>query len=311
MKKSRFNRKTLFILLGIYVLLLIVLGEAKVSRLTVDSDFGTFWSAGKDFFAGNALYAAKANGRNFIYPPFAAMFFQVFGLLPLAWAARLFYVVNGLIFPLAIWLLYAICRELGYDKKRIRLPLILTTIFSAKYFWDNQIMLQVNGLILVLSLSGILWVCRKKYAGAVYFFLAGTALKLIPVIFSGHLLFRKHRIPTVWYSLLLGALLCIGVPILQRGPQQGLTDIQEYYNQFLQPFQEGKVLTVYTNQNLSAALTRMFRPTADDLNLDYQWFSLSETHVQALISTLSLLLLLVLLGQWVYLKKKTASPEFI
>src|SRR2546422_9799161 len=65
----------------------------------VGGDFHVFWQAGRNFFTGAPLYHGDLPGaRNFIYPPFAALTFGVFALLPLQVAATIFSLLN-----MALW----------------------------------------------------------------------------------------------------------------------------------------------------------------------------------------------------------------
>src|SRR2546422_11492570 len=61
----------------------------------VGGDFHVFWQAGRNFATGAPLYHGDLPGaRRFIYPPFAAMVFQVLAVFPLRLAAEVFSVIN-------------------------------------------------------------------------------------------------------------------------------------------------------------------------------------------------------------------------
>ena len=313
-----------------FTLLLLVLAILKTKKLTLNSDFGTFWQTGHHFFEGQQLYAPFESGRDFIYPPFAAFCFQLFAILPLRIAACLIYVLNGLLFPASILLLYRIIQKYPIHPNKIRNALWLTAIFSAKYFWSNLSMFQMNAIVFFLVLWGIYFWAENNPKIAGMFFVLGTFIKVTPVFFLIFLIlgelrkriFSRGQISTAdvqsatqvgrkenpifapflqqrtFPIILLALLFCLFVPMMQRGWDRGTTDLQEYYHSFLQPFQEGRVVTTYKNQNLAASVYRMFTNTADDMDLDYQWFVLEKDKVRQIIFMAYVIFSLALLISW-------------
>jgi hypothetical protein len=245
--------------LGFLALLAIVVAVAveRASQQRIGTDFHVFWQAGYDFAHGLPLYQRLEGARHFIYPPFAAQVFQILGLFPLKVAAGLFYVASVGFIVVAAWLSRDIIQKLE-PAKRARLPLVLALLFSANFLLNNLNMLQVNLLIFVLCLLGIRAFVEKRETAAGGWFVTATALKIIPAFFVIWAMIRgtrKSLVAAVGFGLL-----CLTVPLIQRGPTQGLTDLGDYYQSFLREFSTGRVVAHYTNQNLGAMVYRALIP---------------------------------------------------
>lgn len=245
--------------LAFFAFLAVVVAVAveRASKQRIGSDFHVFWQAGYDFAHGLPLYQRLEGARHFIYPPFAAQVFQILGLFPLKVAAGLFYVASVGFIIVAAWLSRDIIQKLE-PAKRARLPLVLALLFSANFLLNNLNMLQVNLLIFVLCLLGIRAFIENREAAAGGWFVAATALKIIPAFFVIWAMMRGTR-----KSLLAAVgfgLLCLTLPLIQRGPSQGLTDLGDYYQSFLREFFTGRVVADYTNQNLGAMVYRALIP---------------------------------------------------
>src|ERR1700744_294163 len=62
--------------------------------LSLQADFTVFWQAGKNYMNGVSLYSQIGGAERYIYPPFAAMCFQLFALFSLHQAGALFCFCN-------------------------------------------------------------------------------------------------------------------------------------------------------------------------------------------------------------------------
>jgi hypothetical protein len=235
----------------------VAVAVGRASQQRIGTDFHVFWQAGYDFAHGLPLYQRLEGARHFIYPPFAAQVFQILGLVPLKVAAGLFYIASvGFIF-VAGWLSREVVQKLQSGRPA-RLPLILAFLFSANFILNNLNMLQVNLLIFVLCLLGIKAFAENRETAAGGWLVAATALKVVPVFFVIWAMIRGTR-----KSLLaaVGAgFLCLTLPLIQRGPTQGLADLGDYYQSFLREFSTGRVVADYTNQNLGAMVYRALIP---------------------------------------------------
>ncbi len=189
---------------------------------TAPSDFQVFWSAGARFLAGEPLYPAVPIDVAFLYPPFAAWLFQLLALLPLETASHVFAVVNAVLYFAVMWL-SGVALSTAYPESRWRLGLAVGVTFTFPYAQWNTLWGQSNLLVLVLVLGAIVSIQRERWmlAGATLAFAAG--IKVIPAIFGVWLLLRFGR--RALLGLVLGTVLVVSVPILWRGPSQGMTDL--------------------------------------------------------------------------------------
>ena len=246
------------------------------------TDFWVFWTAGSDFAHGRPLYGPGLDNRWFIYPPFAAQVFQIFSLFPLKVAAGLFYVVSVCLWGLAAWLSRDIVRTLRPGVQPRTLPLILAVILSAQFVLNNLNLLQMNLVTFVLSLLGVRGLVQGR-PRAVGWLVVAAWMKITPVFLVLWGAVRGGRRAFVTAAVV--TVVCLLLPILQRGPTQGLADSSAYYHAFLGQFASGKVVTTYTNQNLAALVFRAVSPSdrADRYRYDYlpslQPFAASLYHV--------------------------------
>jgi hypothetical protein len=239
------------------LVVVVVVAIGRASKQRIGTDFHVFWQAGYDFAHGLPLYERLEGARHFIYPPFAAQVFQILGLFPLKVAAGLFYVASVGFIIAAAWLCRDIIQKLE-PANRARLPLVLALLFSANFILNNLNMLQVNLLIFVLCLLGIRAFAENRETAAGGWFVGATALKVVPAFFVIWAIIRGTR-----KSLLAAVgfgLLCLTLPLVQRGPAQGLADLADYYHSFLREFSTGRVVADYTNQNLGAMVYRALIP---------------------------------------------------
>ncbi len=246
-----------------FLVVLVPVAVIRGSRETlVHSDFGAFWIEGQYFLSGRPLFDLPPGVRGPAYPPFAAMVFQLFALLPLNVSAVIFYFVNGLLIPVAIHLTKAIFDRLAPGRERAVWPLVVAVILSAQFFLGNMNLIQVNEVILVLCLLGIKAYLDGRNAGAAAAFVAAAAIKLVPAVFVGWLVLRGRRRAAL--ALIPAVAAAFALPLAFRGVGTGLTDLAEYHAKVLSQFERGHVITSRTNQNLGALVYRLTRPPAPD-----------------------------------------------
>src|SRR5207244_4127768 len=122
----------------------------------VGGDFHVFWQAGRNFASGAPLYHSDLPGaRRYIYPPFAAMVFQLLAVFPLSIAAEILSFVNLLLLGVAIALTKRIIEQTLPDRATGPLPLVLGVALSLVFFLDNFSHVQINEVIFVLALLGV------------------------------------------------------------------------------------------------------------------------------------------------------------
>lgn len=289
---------------GLFVLVAVAAAVAteRASQQRIGTDFHVFWQAGHDFAQGLPLYQRLPGARLFLYPPFAAQVFQVLGLFPLKLAAWLFYVASVCLVVVAVGLSRGIVRRLDPTWASTPLPLALAVVFSANFILNNLNMLQMNLLIFVLCLLGIRAVAEQREVAGSGWLVAATAIKLTPVFFIPWVLIRGTR-----RSLAAVAgfgILCLTLPMVQRGFHQGITDLTTYYHSFLQQFASGRVVADYTNQNLAAMVYRATVPRVWGQGETYNYVYLPslETAAPLIYRVLALVVLAAFLAHLVRLR---------
>jgi hypothetical protein len=289
---------------GLIVLVAVAAAVAteRASKQRIGTDFHVFWQAGYDFAHGLPLYQHLPGGRYFIYPPFAAQVFQVLGLFPLKLAAWLFYVASVGLVLVAVGISRDIVRRLEPTRASAHLPLALAVAFSANFILNNLNLLQVNLLIFVLCLLGIRAFAEQKEVAGSGWVVAATAIKLTPVFFIPWVLIRGTR-----RSLAAVAgfgILCLTLPMVQRGFHQGVTDLTTYYQSFLGQFASGRVVADYTNQNLAAMVYRAVVPRTwgEGETYNYGYLPSLETAAPLIYRVLALVILAAFLAHLVRLR---------
>jgi Glycosyltransferase family 87 len=297
-------RKDWWLGLGLLAFLALVAFGAteRAAKQRIGTDFHVFWQAGYDFAHGLPLYHRIPGARKFIYPPFAAQVFQLFGIFPLRTAAWLFYVASALLVLAAAKLSRDIIDQLEPSRRRGRLPLILALLFSLNFILNNLNMVQVNLLVFTLCLLGISAFIRDKEPAASGWIVAATAIKLTPLFFVIWALIRGRR--RTWLATAGAGLLCVVLPMLQRGVGQGIVDLKMYYRTFLKAFAAGGVIPDYTNQNLAALVYRAVVPMSshDTPAYDYAYLPSLQAAAPLIYRVLATLILAVFLGHLLRLR---------
>ena len=267
-------RQPKYLSIVISVFILIVLYSLNMaSRVTAASDINVFWNAGRNFASGADLYSRIGGANRYIYPPFAALIYQLLALFQLKVTAVLFTVFNFILFFASIGLTREILRLFIQDKKWINYALIFGVIFSFRFFWYLVEYLQMNEIILVLTLAGILASLKGKEWIAVWCIVIGVFIKVIPIFFIPWLILRGN-FKTI-FKIAACSAFCLLLPLLWRSWHIGLQDLQNYYVSFLGPFKEGRVEALFKNQSLSAAIYRLCLPNMDGDQFKYQLFDLT------------------------------------
>jgi len=272
----------------------------------VGGDFHVFWQAGRNFASGAPLYHGDLPGaRRFIYPPFAAMVFQLFAVFPLPIAAEVLSFVNLLLLGVTIALTKRIIERTLPDRVTGPLPLVLGVVLSLVFFLDNFSHVQINEVIFVLALLGVDAHLRGWDVRSAAYFVVATAIKITPVFFVIWLVLRGRRRAALAVPPL--ALACVAAPLLMRGPTTGSAELSEYYHSFLAGFQHGQVLTDGRVQNLGAMVYRMMRPAETPERLNYAFLPASDRATALAYRAAAILLFLLFLGNLGVLRARAAA----
>jgi hypothetical protein len=235
--------------------------------LKLQADFTVFWQAGKNFSNNLGLYERIGGAERFIYPPFAAMIFQVFGLFSLQAAGAIWAFVNLLMWLMLVRVMREVFRFTSIPEKLINRSLLFAFLLSFRYFWYHLMFMQMNVLVLLLSMWGLLFFLKKNNAASIACLVIATGIKVLPIIFLVWILSKMNI--KYWLTALLFAFILIGLPIIWRGLHLGIQDLNDYYVSFLEPFQQGRVEPKLQNYALSAAIYKWFVP----LSISSPYFS--------------------------------------
>jgi len=291
------------VLLGVVALaaLAVVGATARAEKQRIGTDFHVFWQAGYDFSHGSVMYRPLPGARKFNYPPFAAQVFQVLSLFPLKTAAWLFYLLSVGLIVVAAVISRDIITRLEPGRPIGRIPLVLALACSLNFLLNNLNMVQVNLLIFVMCLMGVQGLIQGRDWAAAGWIVAATAIKLTPLFFVMWLLIRGTR--KTWAAVALAGLLCVTLPILQRGWQQGWADLSLYYQTFLQAYAAGTVIPDYTNQNLASLIYRAVVPLAsNDPAYDYVYLPSLQAAAPLLYRVAATLVLTIFLAHLIRLR---------
>ncbi len=293
------KRNFLVVVLAIIALALSVI---KGSRQDVGGDFHVFWLAGQNFLDGAPLYLTQEGARDFIYPPFAAMCFQIFALFPLKVSASIFFFINILLMISSIYLTAAIVNELYPQRNAAKWTLVFSILFSARFFANNMNLLQINEVVFFLCLLGLYLYLEKKDVPSTAAFVVATCLKITPIFFLAWLLLRGRKNAVV--SIIPILVVCLSLPLFIRGVNAGVRDISSYYLVSRQSFQQGRVVTNYTNQNLAALIYRMTSPSPKEENTSYRYIPVSENTTRLIYRSAFALLFFVAVINLITLRAK-------
>ncbi len=259
------GKPRLSLLVIIYIAGMIAYAIPKSRNLSETSDFyWVFWQSGKDFAEKHELYYREIK-RPFNYMPFAAFVFQPLHLLPFRASALIYFLVNALLLPpLALYLIYKILRLMGVEKRKSETSLVLVTLFTLQYFWNNLTMFNINYVLFVLILLGIYLLTQKKPHLAGIIFTILTFIKIMPVLLAAYV-FLFHFSRRVVVSMALTAIICICIPAPFRGLELWVNDHVEHFEKVITPYVlKGRVVTTKTNHNLKAGIVKAFHPESRD-----------------------------------------------
>ena len=292
-KKERLRDWRYVLFYSAVLLFVVVYSYINGTRTGQSSDFNVFWNAGVNFSSRVDLYSRIGGAERFIYPPFAAMLFQIFGLFPMKVAASLYTFVNFILFILSISLTKEILSFYIRDKKKLNYAILFGVICSFRFFWYHTAFVQINELILVLCLYAVLSSMKGREWIAVACIVAGIFIKVLPIFFLPWLMLRGNG--KTLLKMAVCAAVCIFLPWLWRYGM-GWQDIHNYYTSFLEPFKDGRVEPEFHNQSLSAAIFKICLPTTLDAGYNYRLFNLNVAQAQFIYKCSFLLMGVLLMG---------------
>ena len=306
--KRQWWTKQRILVFSIAFLAVTIMSIIRGARQEIGTDFHTFWNVGRNFFNGDSLYVTIEGVRANWNPPFAAMAYQIFAIFPLKVAGGLFYFTNIILLIASVYLTKLIFEHFYPDRRNLKWPIIFSIVLSARFFINNINLLNINEILLILCLLGIHAFLKKRVVLSCSLFTIATFIKIIPVFFLFWVIIRGRTKAII--SVVLAGIICLLLPVLQRGFDTGISDLVEYDQSLLKSFRHGRVVTEYTNQNLASAIYRMALPSQNEENLNYQCISLSQDTVKVIYKLSFITILLLFVSSLVFLRitKAPISP---
>lgn len=282
-------------ILALVLLVGVLMAFDRGNNISIGGDFSMYWKAGQRFVNGEPLYLGPEIGFPYVYPPFAAFLFQAFSGFSLQGAAIFAVFANFIQAWLLVVLTYGTARVSGYSIRHSAMAVSLSVLFTGSYLWNNITYGQINIFLFVLMLFGILSMAEGRKGWAMVVWTMGVWIKVLPVFLIGWLLIRDFRLK--WIGIGVGvSILCIGLPILQRGTSQGIKDLEGYYDFFLSKYAEGEVNAFYRNQNLAGAVLRTLTIEGEQEGYRFNWVEWDAATVQKALPWINLMMLLSLGG---------------
>jgi alpha-1,2-mannosyltransferase len=189
-------------------------------------DFLLHIEFGRRLMHGEFLYA---NGMHTPYPPFWAMLFAPFSLLPLRVALPLFFAVgfSSLIVLVRVVLQLAL-PHFPAEKKQRTLVVAAVLLVLVRFVQRDLVDGGENLLIIALTWTGIWFFARRKpLPGGALLGLA-IALKCTPLLFCGYFFLKRQWVAA--FSTLAFATAFSLSPALVEGPQLYATHIKFWKN---------------------------------------------------------------------------------
>lgn len=278
-------------------------GWFSAARQVAHGDLFVFHTSGLRFANGESLYAGKASGLTFMYPPFAAAVHQLLALFSLQVASGVFSAFNLVAcFVTLLFSLNWFQLRWGMGRQAVLGGILLTGF----YFFLNLELGQNNIFLLLFTLIAIeLWLRgRFLFAGIL---LSGVIFfKLTALFLMGWMVLRGDL--RFLYGLVAGFLFCLLLPVVFRGWEQSIQDWQEFHLYFFRFMLGGHVYTDLRNQNLAATLLRLLcEPLGKYPHATVNLFSWNIIWVKAGVKWLGLLLT-GLLSVWMVMKRMAGQP---
>lgn len=229
--------------------------------LTQLLDLGVYRSGGAAILAGSPLYDhALFEKLNFTYPPFAALVFTPFALIPFWLLKLLFSVVNVLALALTIRLSL---RKLGHSGSVPAVVLLTGILFWLEPVRSTIVVGQVNLLLMLLLVWDLTRQDDARWKGLGVGFAAGV--KLIPGLFIVYLLItRRFRAAGCAAGAFAGTV-ALGFAVAPG------SSARYWHDTFLTTARIGKVAEA-GNQSLAGVLARLAAPAQHS---PYLWLALS------------------------------------
>lgn len=253
-----------------------------------------FWAAGQKFLQGMPLYEPINGAQEYLYPPIAAVIFQLLALMPFPVAVGVFTFVNFLAWLALLGLTYLILR-IYFPDARLKTAMLIGGLATIRYFWHNIIWVNVNVLVALFSVSGLYIYLKGRQTTGIGLLTLAMWFKVMPLLLINIFIIRKPG-PTLirvgGFSLLMALIL-----LVFRGANQGIQDYLDFWHVAFKPFLlEGKVYIDWIAFGVSATLSKLLIAHPDVNGIHYNIVNWSP----AVVGKISLVVRLALVGLTYY-----------
>lgn len=272
---------------------------ARAKKETEFGDFHVFWLAGKTLIEGGDIYYTAPGLRSFIYPPFAAILFIPFAVIPFKIACFLFFLVNLACFIFTAQIVKKILALYVTDEKLLRYSQYAAIVLIFKISWNNLMMVQVNQLLYVFVMLGVYKFLTKKENWSIFYFCIAISMKVFPILFAFWVVIRGTKLAVP--KFVLGAIICIVLPFIFTGPTKGIQQLDWFYNDFiLGNLQSKSVGFGYASQSLPSLINRTVVTSTLTSEPNYALINIGEPASHKIISVAQLTLFLLMCGVLIY-----------
>jgi hypothetical protein len=180
-------KRTRILLAVLAVVSLVALFTTRVQRKM--PDFEVYWTAGSRALAAQPLYRESDGHFQFKYLPAFAILASPLALMPLGTAKALWFAASAILMLMLLWLSL---RALPAVRLPPALLLAGTFVAMAKFYAHELVLGQVNLSFAVLVVLAILWLQRRRDAGAGALFALALVVKPYGAIFAPWLATRRR-----------------------------------------------------------------------------------------------------------------------
>lgn len=228
------------VIIAVLVVVVVVFAAFQIGRCTRHGDTRFFFAAGEAVLTGGDPYVDSVVGGGYLYPPFFAVLMVPFHLMPRLLAETLWFALNFaslvLLFAVSLYLLEAPAEPLGrwlrrklgrLTEGRLSWVIVGTAVLSARYWMDNIGYGHINAVLWALSLLGVYFALRRRWAGGGALLGGAAAAKLITAPVLAYL-FVKRRWAAIVAAVVVAAVLLIA-PAGVVGWERNATLLTDWY----------------------------------------------------------------------------------
>lgn len=295
-------RRYWYVLLAVFALA-IFFSVREAQQQNANGDPYIYWAVGRKFLSGQPLYTPVPGSQEFLYPPVAVLFCQVLALMPFPAAVGVFTFINFMVWVALLGLTYRLLR-IYFPRTPLRMAVVVGFVATIRYFWHNIVWVNVNELVMLLSLGGLFVYLKGRQTTGLGLLTLATWVKVMPLLLIGILFIRRpgHTTSRVLIFSSLFALVLVGF----RGIDQGLQDYLDYWYVTFRPFLlGGKVFTDWIAFGISAALSKLLTAHPDINGVRYHIVSWPP----ALVGKISLFIRLLLVSITYYYAWRTRGRK--